>query len=243
MPLERNPSTEELFLRLPVPYTSLILTPPRPTDAPAIQAILRDPAVYTWLGRPSSNFSVEEAQGLLREYIAASNAALDAKDEGVDAGALKPMEDCPVRSIREVQPDGSDVFVGHIGFKRCKWFELALDSDSAATRNSERREKLVKENDVRVTGDPDIVWQVSSYLSPTHHRRGIMTVVLRTLLDEWAIPRMRMHHIHVSVFTGNEGSVRMLEKCGFVRMGTMEECIEVRGERRSLHVLDWERVD
>ncbi|KAK7036160.1 N-acetyltransferase domain-containing protein [Favolaschia claudopus] len=243
MPLERNPSTGELFLRLPAPYTSLILTPPRP-DAPAIQAILRDPAVYTWLGRPSSNFSFEDAQRLLGEYTAAANAALDAlKDDETEAGALKPMEDCPVRCLREVQPDGSDAFVGHIGFKRCKWFELGLDSDTAATRNGEQRERLVKENDARVTGDPDIVWQVSYYLSPTHHRRGIMTVVLRTLLDEWAIPRMCMRHIHVSVFTGNEGSVRMLEKCGFVRTGTMERCIEVRGERRSLHVLDWERAD
>jgi RimJ/RimL family protein N-acetyltransferase len=70
-----------------------------------------------------------------------------------------------------------------------------------------------------------------------------MTVILATVLKQWAIPRMRVHHLHVSVFTGNTGSMRVFEKNGFVSSGTVENCIEIRGEMRSLHVLDWKHVE
>ncbi|KAJ6453120.1 hypothetical protein C8R45DRAFT_847360, partial [Mycena sanguinolenta] len=146
--------------------------------------------------------------------------------------ALAVAENCPVRSIRELQPDGTDVYIGNITFKRCNWLEV---------QGSERH-RLMAENNARPTGDPEITWQVSDFLASSHHRRGIMTAALATVLKEWAIPRMRVHRLHVSVFTGNNGSVRVFEKNGFVLVKTLENCIEIRGEKRSLHILDWTHV-
>ncbi|KAF7353946.1 N-acetyltransferase domain-containing protein [Mycena venus] len=164
----------------------------------------------------------------------ASDAVTRALEEAASTsqGQLVPAEDCPVRSIRELKGDGTDVYIGNIAFKRCNWWEV----------QGPERDRLMAENIVRPTGDTGIIWQVSDFLASSHHRRGIMTVVLRTVLDKWAIPRMCMRHLHVSVFTGNNGSVRVFEKNGFVLVDTIENCIEIRGEKRSLHVLDWKHV-
>ncbi|KAJ7100472.1 hypothetical protein C8R44DRAFT_642002, partial [Mycena epipterygia] len=80
------------------------------------------------------------------------------------------------------------------------------------------------------------------FLASSHHRRGIMTVVLAAVLDKWTIPRMRVRHMHVSVFTRNNGSVRFFEKNGFVLVDTLENYIEIRSETRGLHVMDWKHV-
>ncbi|KAF7359007.1 N-acetyltransferase domain-containing protein [Mycena sanguinolenta] len=232
-PLERNPTTGELFLRLSSPYENIILTPPRANDAAAIAAIVNDPAVHPWLGRPNATFSLEEAKTLVEEFKLASNSAIEALEDATrTAQVLVVTENCPVRSIRELQPDGTDMYIGNIAFKRCNWWEV----------QGSERDRLMAENNARPTGDPKIIWQVSDFLASSHHRRGIMTVVLATVLKEWAIPRMHMHHLHVSVFTGNNGSVRVFEKNGFVLVETLEDCIEIRGEKRSLHILDWKHV-
>ncbi|KAJ7684226.1 acyl-CoA N-acyltransferase [Mycena polygramma] len=228
-PLERNQETGELFLRLPNSHENIILTPPRASDSAAIADIVNDPAVHPWLGRPNATFLPEDAQKLVEEFILASDRVSRSLEDANSTSVLVPTEDCPVRSIRELQADGTDVYLGNIGFKRCNWWEV----------QAPERDRLIAENNSRQTGDPEIVWQVSDFLASSHHRRGIMTAALATVLEKWAIPRMRVHHIHISVFTGNSGSVRVFEKNGFVLVDTLENCIEIRGEKRSLHVLDW----
>ncbi|KAJ7782405.1 acyl-CoA N-acyltransferase [Mycena maculata] len=226
-PLEINPQTGEPFLRLPTPHDNIILTPPRTSDAVAIVDIMNDPDVYPWLGRPKMPYLFEDAQNLVQELMQASEKVIKVLGE---ATAPQFVEDCPVRSIREVKGDGTDVYLGNITFKRCSWWEV----------QGAQREQLIEQNTIRPAGDPNIIWQVSDFLASSHHRRGIMTVVLATILDKWVVPRMRVHHMHVSVFTGNNGSVRVFEKTGFVLVDTLEDCIEIRGEKRGLHVLDWE---
>ncbi|KAJ7642863.1 acyl-CoA N-acyltransferase [Mycena rosella] len=225
-PLDVNPETGELFLRLPHPHATIILTPPRTRDAEPIVDIMNDPAVYPFLGRPKMPYLLEAAVALVAENKHASDAVIKAlEDAAPDAFA----EDCPVSSIREVLPDGTEVYIGSIRVKRCNWWEV----------QGAQRVRLMEQNAGRATGDPETVWQVSDYVASSHHRRGIMTAVLRTFLDQWAIPRMGVRHLHVSVFTGNEGSVRVFEKTGFVLVDTLENCIEIRGEMRGLHVMDW----
>ncbi|KAJ6498445.1 acyl-CoA N-acyltransferase [Mycena vitilis] len=223
LPLERNQETGELFLRLPSPHQTIILTPLRASDSAAIADIVNDPAVHPWLGRPNATFLVEGAQKLVEEFILASDTvSRSLEDANSVTSVLVPAEDCPA--------DGTDaVYLGNIGFKRYNWWEV----------QAPERDRLIAENSSRQPEDPEIVWQVSDFLASSHHRRGIMTVALATLLEKWAIPRMRVHHIHISVFMSNSGSIRVFEKNGFVRVDTLENCIEIRCEKRSLHVLDW----
>jgi RimJ/RimL family protein N-acetyltransferase len=70
-----------------------------------------------------------------------------------------------------------------------------------------------------------------------------MSAALKTLLHEFAVPRMNVRHIVVSAFVGNVGSVRVFEKNGFVLRGTidgMHEMAETKGGgRRAGQVLEW----
>jgi hypothetical protein len=65
---------------------------------------------------------------------------------------------CPVRSIREVQPDGSDVYLGDVEIRR-HIFEEIGDLD--------RRARLVEINNAKEVGDPTIVWSIGGQLSLT----------------------------------------------------------------------------
>ncbi|KAJ7061499.1 acyl-CoA N-acyltransferase [Mycena amicta] len=227
-PLERTLSGEP-FLRIPAPHANLILTPPRPEDAAALVGIINDPDVYPWLGRPTEKYTLADAQAVVEQFTRSSDKVIKALTDSADAEELVFADDCPVQSIREVQVDGKEVFIGHITIKRCNWWDVKAGE----------REPLMAVNAARPTGDPDIVWQLSDVLASSHHRRGIMSVVIKTLLEQWAIPRMRAQHMHVTAFIGNVGSVRVFEKNGFVLTETLEDCIEIRGEKRGLHVLDW----
>jgi RimJ/RimL family protein N-acetyltransferase len=248
LPLEIRPETGELFLRLPSPHSNIVLTPPRASDAAAIVDIVNDPAIHPWLGRPKTTFLLEDAQKLVEEFTLASDMVTKSLQEATSSD-LFPVEDCPVRSIRELKDDGTDVYLGNIAFKRCNWWDVP----------GPERDRLIAQNTAHPIGDPEIVWQVSGwsknprhcseliihytdFLASSHHRRGIMSAVLAIVLEKWAIPRMHVHRMHVSVFVGNNGSVRVFEKNGFVLVDTLENCIEIRGEKRSLHVLDWKHI-
>ncbi|SFR88404.1 Protein N-acetyltransferase, RimJ/RimL family [Halomicrobium zhouii] len=50
------------------------------------------------------------------------------------------------------------------------------------------------------------------------------------LLAEWAFHDRQLHRIQARVFAGNEASMRVLEKAGFEREGTMREAYRVEGE-------------
>ncbi|KAJ7878563.1 hypothetical protein B0H14DRAFT_3435561 [Mycena olivaceomarginata] len=82
-----------------------------------------------------------------------------------------------------------------------------------------------------------------NFLTPTHHHCRLITIILATVLKQWAILCMHVHHLHISVFTGNAGSMCVFEKNEFGLSRTVENCIEIQGDMRSLHVLDWKHVE
>ena len=56
---------------------------------------------------------------------------------------------CPVRILREVQPDGTELYLGDLGVSRCGFPHGREGAD---------RERLSAENDAREVGDESIVW-------------------------------------------------------------------------------------
>lgn len=167
-------------------------------------------------------------------------------------GPLKIVDACPVRCIREVKANGTELFLGDIGIDRCRYEGL----------HGEGIARLVDENMAKKTGDPTIVWSVggnphevkklrkltnldilTDYLAPSHHGQGIMSAAVAAVLKSWAVPRCNAHFIQANAFIGNRASVRVFEKNGFTLQKTIEDCIEVRGERRGLYFLQWRRKD
>jgi len=70
-----------------------------------------------------------------------------------------------------------------------------------------------------------------------------MTAAVRCLMEQWAIPHMGVHKLSVTVHEGNEGSVRVFEKNGFVK-GRMLAGYRKRAESKGggtvgLQILTW----
>jgi RimJ/RimL family protein N-acetyltransferase len=74
-----------------------------------------------------------------------------------------------------------------------------------------------------------------------------MSACLKTIINEWAIPRMKVATIMGSVFVGNEGSRAVFRKNGFefvgvVEKGSMELPPQKGGPgRKDLWVMRWVR--
>ncbi|KAL0951707.1 hypothetical protein HGRIS_008382 [Hohenbuehelia grisea] len=229
-PLEFNTGSNEPFLRLSPPHENIIITPPRASDVSDMVTILNDPLVQPWMGMPMESFERANIEAWVVRLKAESDKLVDELMKAEEGDELKVIDGCPIRSLREVQPDGSELYLGDLGVRRCTWTEVLEERE---------KQRLVDENAARAAGDPGIVWQVADFLVPSHHRRGIMSMALANLLQKWAIPRMGVKHIRLAIFDGNEGSLGVFGKAGFVEVDKMIDGLAVRGEKRTLRVLEW----
>jgi ribosomal-protein-alanine N-acetyltransferase len=59
-------------------------------------------------------------------------------------------------------------------------------------------------------------------------RRGYMTAAVKALLP-FAFTTLRLHRLEAACIPGNAASVRLLEKCGFVREGYAREYLCING--------------
>jgi len=234
-PLQVNERTGEPFLRLPRPHQNIIITPPRLDDVPAIVHRLSDPRVYKTLESPPFPYKEEHGVFWVKKIKDLSDTLLqelrDAAEQGMEG--LKVVGGCPVRTLREVQEDGTDIFLGDIGPDRCGFPDLDNDEQEQA--------RLVAANNALAVGDQRIIWCIGDYLAASHHGRGIMSAALGTLISSWMIPRMNARLIRAEVFTGNKGSARVFEKNGFVLEKTVENRkVLASGETRlGFDVLWW----
>ncbi|KAI0784992.1 GNAT domain-containing protein [Abortiporus biennis] len=215
-PLQFDPRTSEPFLQLPSPHENIIITPPRMEDAPYCVEYLNDPKICRWMGGIPFPYTADHADGWLQTVKSSSDEILkelkEADDENPD-GPLLTASGFPLRALREVKEDGSQIFIGDIGVFRC-FFHGVLDPLKVV--------HLTEENRDRAVGDPQIIWCFGDYLASSHHGRGIMSVAVGTIIREWMVPRMNVHLIRAETFTGNIGSVRVFEKNGF----ELEETVE-----------------
>jgi len=233
-PLLLKESTGEPYLQLPSPHDNIIITPPRTTDTPSILYHMSDFKVFRWLQGPPQPYLPHHASGWLSEVKKASDDTLQelAAEPAAGTGQQRFVGHCPVRTLREVQPDGSDIMLGDIGLRRCAYPDV---------QDSEKRKRLTDENEQRAVGDPGIVWCIGDYLASSHHGRGVMSAAVATIITQWMIPRMGACLIRVEAFKGNIGSVRVFEKNGFVVEETVDfEQIISSGEKMTgMHILWW----
>lgn len=232
-PLEVNSRTGEPFFRLPIANENIIITPPRLSDAPLFGPIINDPRVSQWLEGPPIPYKDEHAAEWIEVITKESKDILDElKEEASNPdGPLKLVDGCPVRHLREVLPDGTDIYLGDIWIRRTQLEEVI---------DAVEREKQVEINRSKPRGDPSIIWGFGNYLASSHHGRGIMSAAMRFILYSWAIPRMGVRRMAGYTFVGNIGSVRVFEKSGFALKGILDNGKIVRGEHKRLNFLEWE---
>ncbi|KZT30922.1 acyl-CoA N-acyltransferase [Neolentinus lepideus HHB14362 ss-1] len=234
-PLQLNPQTGEHYLRLPPPHQNIIITPLRPTDADAIAQNLNDIRVYDNLSNVPHPYTQKHAEEWIKRVRSRSDELLERLREGSD-DEPKVVDGCPVMTLREVKGDGTDIFLGDLTIARSSFAEVVDPDERAHLRN---------ENEARPNGDPGIVYMIGDYLVPSHHGRGIMTAAMRTLIIDWAVPRMDCRKIMLNVRKGNVASRRVFEKSGFKFKGIVEDHLEltvpgrVGSPKWSLEIFEW----
>ena len=85
-----------------------------------------------------------------------ADSILGALESARDDPQLLFVDGCPVRFLREVKDDGTEVFIGDIGMFRCPYGELMGPSGV----DWEGKAKYEEENNKLPAGDPGIVWSI-----------------------------------------------------------------------------------
>ncbi|TDL25993.1 acyl-CoA N-acyltransferase [Rickenella mellea] len=236
-PLDVNPSSGEVFLRLSSPHENIIITPPRLSDVDVIPALMNDPRVHQTLEGPPYPYLPEHAELWIKAVKSGCDAVLAQLEHAAETGQMGPIivDGCPVRILREVREDGTDIFLGDIAIDRNGKFDTSGDTEA--------EKELELANMARPVGDDEIVWSFGDYLSPSHHGKGIMTAAIKAILYQWAVPRMNAKKAIGTVFKGNIGSIRVFEKNGFVMRGTVKNWGNIPegrgGGKVDLHFMEW----
>lgn len=228
----------EPFLRLPAPHQKIVITPPREGDDEHLFALFGDTSVAHCFDSIPIPFCRDHSRAMFSQAKAEADGLLDALrtlEKERPGKELNIVGGCPLKHIREVQENGTEVFIGRVWVSRDRYTDVLGKAE---------RRAAVEENNARPVGDSAIRWTIGVALAPSHHGRGIMTLVVHQLLHSWLIPKMNAQYIVTYAFVENLKSVRVFEKNGFTKVAVIQnEEYVVRGERRSLTMLEWRFQD
>ncbi|OJK02148.1 hypothetical protein ASPACDRAFT_114832 [Aspergillus aculeatus ATCC 16872] len=248
MPILYNPETQEPYLRLPAPLSHIILTPHRlhqlKETIAAKVPLLNDPRIYLNLTGPPYPYLREHEEEWVKSKCAAAEPVLRALRAEFETSVQQQQhfDLCPFTVIREVIEEDpqtghpkQDVLIGDIEIARYMFYEYRHDSPERA--------EAQRLNSELPPGDEGIAWGIGYFLAPSHHGRGIMTLVLRTLIQDWGVPRMNTKRLMASAFVENVGSLRVFEKNDFEVLCTLEDWAPYPENRgggwKSLTVVQW----
>lgn len=113
---------------------------------------MNDVRIYMNLGTPPYPFLREHAQARFEKTRKDSDSLIAEllEQQNASNGIADLVDGCPVHALREVLPDGSDLFIGDLSFKRSNFFHIKPEEAS----------NLMEENESLPLGDPNIVWGI-----------------------------------------------------------------------------------
>lgn len=146
--LQINPLTDEPFLRLASPHENIIVTPPRVGDDEHLLTLFSDNRIAAWLYPIPIPFTWAHARAMLQEAKDEAGALLNEirrlNTEHPD-GHPGFVGGCPVRCIRKVQNDGTDIFIGYVTVHRGVYADVLDETE---------RQIVTEENNKKTAGDP-----------------------------------------------------------------------------------------
>ncbi|KAH7106214.1 hypothetical protein BKA62DRAFT_668248 [Auriculariales sp. MPI-PUGE-AT-0066] len=229
-PLKVDAETGEPYLRLPKPLEHIVITPQRLTDVAVSVKNLNDLRIARFFVGPPYPYEEEHAVswltiGIERTAGLVSTLKPGEYADGQPVNAIRDTRNCSIKDAG---------MIGDCTIDRCVFGEI-MDMDE--------RKRLAEDNAAKKVGDPTIVWQVGDWVDPAYHGQGIMTAVLRAIMENWVVPRMNAHYITALAHSENRGSVRVFEKNGFKCVREVPNCVTITeakgGGRTGLHVLSW----
>ena len=77
--------------------------------------------------------------------------------------------------------------------------------------------------------------ELGYHMAPQYWGRGLMRRAVIAILT-WGFSELGLNRIHAFVMTSNDRSIRLLERCGFSREGTLRQYRIARGEPKDFHL-------
>ena len=73
-----------------------------------------------------------------------------------------------MNSIRKVNEDGTELFIGSVDIHRVNLGELVLGESGEYAVDMSRKEENQKKNEEREVGDPEIIWEFGGAFLPIY---------------------------------------------------------------------------
>ncbi|KAG6846098.1 hypothetical protein H0H87_006462 [Tephrocybe sp. NHM501043] len=155
-PLEVNSLTSEPFLRLRN-HKNIILTPPRAEDSTVPLYCRYASHTSPILGRIDM-ISKEHANAWYEKVKTQSDESIAILEAAREVPGPIIVGSCPVRAIRELKDDGTDVYLGDIGI--VKVFNGKLLAPPNEANDAEKIAQYLEINNALPLGDEAIVWSI-----------------------------------------------------------------------------------
>ncbi|KAJ6580928.1 acyl-CoA N-acyltransferase [Mycena capillaripes] len=212
--LQYDATTGEPFLRLPAPFSNIIITPPRMSDVSPSVEIMNDSFVFEWMGM-GSTYSAIRAEGWLTKVKVETDATCH---------------------IREERPDGTDLFIGDVGLVRSSWTEV-LDVEERIRLVAENNARVAGDPEIAWHVG---YYLAPSYHGRGLMTAAVKTIITQFGIPWMKTKRIRSsaflgNHGSLGVLQKN-GFVVVDTLVNHVQIGDEKE-------KRTLHLLEWSGPD
>jgi RimJ/RimL family protein N-acetyltransferase len=154
---------------------------------------------------------------------------------------LEPLDEAHLDGLAELGRDPDVQRYTYVpspwveGFERT-WLERYDQADGSRAGFA-----LVDERDTSFLGMAALVTldlegrqaEAGYIVSPQARGRGVASRAL-TLLTDWALGELGLERVELRITDGNEASMRVAEKCGYVREGVLRSVHFKQGERNDV---------
>jgi len=216
-PLLFDEVTNEPYLPLPSPFQKFRLTPNRESDVGELTKIMNDPKVVYWIPNHPFPFPLELASEWIEKELKLTEEIFAAFAEGI----WRPAKGSPLKVIRELIHSESgasqrDIYVGDVDFRHGHWWSKRLTPIKGHWEDWRDKER---------------VWSIGAMLKSSYHNRGIGSVAISTLFNQWGIPQIGCTEVRAGTYVSNIASNRLWEKLGFVHSGQLDGTVIVQKEK------------
>ncbi|KAJ7087148.1 acyl-CoA N-acyltransferase [Mycena epipterygia] len=206
-PIRFTPAGEP-HIPLPAPFERFYLGVMRHSDTPHDVAMMNDIRVARTLVGPPFPLPVSASQ----RWLAKERADVTALFAMYAEGTFRPAGTSPFSILREIKPDGSEVYAGQVTLFYCGNGTKRLSPVNEEWEDWRAREK---------------VWEIGAAIHPDYWRTGLASAGVKLILNEWAIAHMGCTELRAECFASNLGSVKLWEKFGFVEEPALRSTVTV----------------
>ncbi|KAJ6541017.1 hypothetical protein DFH09DRAFT_1174943 [Mycena vulgaris] len=198
----------EPFIPLPAPFERFYLGVMRHWDTPHDVAMMNDIRVARTLVGPPFPLPVAASQRWLVKERKDVTEIFAAYAEG----KFLPAATAPFSILREIKPDGSEVYVGQVTVFYAGDKTKRLTPVNDAWEEWRTRTK---------------VWEIGAALHPDYQRMGLATAAVTLFMNDWVIAQMGATELRAQCFVSNLGSVKLWQKHGFVEEPSLGGVVNV----------------